>query len=221
MEIAVQQPSGQRHQLTLDPKGFRTLSLDPQILLKTPMVRVETSAKGTVLYKVELTAPRTDIAATGAANGLKVWKQIKNTDGTAEIKVGDLVKVTVFAQVQGKDQRYLVLDDPLPAGLVAVNPAFASEEQKPDDDEENQENDTFEYITPEGMFRLRPDFFEIRSDRVLVFKDYAYSGNYLFEYFARAVCEGEFVQPATKAAAMYKPQVYGYSAKGSMTVKGR
>jgi alpha-2-macroglobulin len=221
MEIAVQQPGGQRQQLSLDPKGFRTLSLDPQILLKTPMVRVETSAKGTVLYKVELTAPRTDIAATGATNGLKVWKQIKNTDGTAEIKVGDLVKVTVFAQIQSKDQRYLVLDDPLPAGLVAVNTAFATEEQKPDDDEENQEIDTLEYITPEGMFRLRPDFFEIRSDRVLAFKDYAYSGNYLFEYFARAVCEGEFVQPATKAAAMYNPQVYGFSTKGTMAVKGR
>ena len=131
------------------------------------------------------------------------------------------MKVTVFAQVKGKDQRYLVLDDPLPAGLVAVNTAFATEAPKPEDDEENQENDTFEYITPEGIFRFRPDFFEIRSDRVLAFKDQVYSGNYLFEYFARAVCAGDFVQPATKAAAMYNPEVYGYSPKGALTVKGR
>ena len=221
MALTVQQPGGQRQQLTLDPKGFRTLTLDPQILLKTPEFRVETPGKGAVLYKVELTAPRTDIAAEGATHGIKVWKQIKNTDGGAEIKVGDLVKVTVFAQVKGKDQRYLVLDDPLPAGLVAVNTAFATEAPKPDEDEENQGNDDFEYITPEGIFRLRPDFFEIRSDRVLAFKDQVYSGNYLFEYFARAVCAGEFVQPATKAAAMYNPEVYGYSPKGALTVKGR
>jgi hypothetical protein len=219
MEIAVEQPGGQRHQLTLDPRGFRTLNLDPRILLKTPVIRVETPVKGTVLYKVEVTAPRTDIADTGAIQGIKIWKTIKNTDGTAEIKVGDLVKVSVFAQVQGKDRRYLVLDDPLPAGLVAVNAAFATEEPKPEDDEENEENDTFEYITPDGIFRLRPDFFEIRTDRVLAFKDYAYSGNYVFEYFARAVCAGDFIQPATKAAAMYNPRTYGYSPKGAMTVK--
>jgi hypothetical protein len=170
---------------------------------------------------VDLSVPRQDIAVTGATSGLKVWKQIKNTDGTDEIKVGDLVKVTVFATIQGKDQRYLVLDDPLPAGLVAVNPAFATETPGADEDEESQENDTFEYLTPEGIFRLRPDFFEIRSDRVLAFKDYAYAGNYLFEYFARAVCAGDFVQPATKAAAMYNPQIYGYSPKGALTVNGR
>ena len=160
-------------------------------MLKTPVIHIETSGRGTVLYKVELTAPRTNIAAAGENHGFKVWKTIQNTDGTSEIKVGDLVKVKVFAELKGKDQRYLVLDDPLPAGLTAVNTAFATE-TKPGEEGENQENDTFEYLTPEGIFRFRPDFFEIRSDRVVAFKDYVYSGTYVFEYFARAVCAGEF-----------------------------
>jgi uncharacterized protein YfaS (alpha-2-macroglobulin family) len=220
-EIAVQQPGGQRQQVSLDPRGFRTLSLDPQLLRRNPVLRLEASGQGTLLYKVELLAPRTDIAAAGVSQGLKVWKQIKNTDGTGVIKVGDVVKVTVFAQVQGRDQRYLVLDDPLPAGLVAINPAFATEEKKPDNDDDNGENDTFEYITSEGIFRFRPDFFEIRSDRVLAFKDRVYAGNYIFEYFARAVCAGDFVQPAAKAAAMYNPAVFGYAPKGALTVQGQ
>ena len=220
LEIAVQQPDGRRHQLVLDPKGFRTFSLDAQAFLKTPVIHIETAGKGTVLYKVEITAPRTNIAAAGENHGFKVWKTIQNTDGTSEIKVGDLVKVKVFAELKGKDQRYLVLDDPLPAGLTAVNTAFATE-VNPGEEGENQEDDAFEYLTPEGIFRFRPDFFEIRSDRVMAFKDYVYSGTYVFEYFARAVCAGDFVQPATKAAAMYNPQVYGYSPKGAMTVKSR
>ena len=185
LELTVQQPDGRRQQFTLDPKGFRTFSLDSQILIKNPVIRVDTAGRGTVLYKVELTAPRPDIAAAGENHGLKVWKTIQNTDGTAEIKVGDLVKVKVFAELKGKDQRYLVLDDPLPAGLVAVNTAFATE-TKPGEGEENQEEDTFEYVTPEGMYRFRPDFFEIRSDRVLAFKDYAYAGTYVF----RVLCPG-------------------------------
>ena len=56
---------------------------------------------------------------------------------------------------------------------------------------------------------------------MLAFKDYVYSGTHLFEYFCRAVCEGDFVQPATRAAAMYNPEVNGYSPKGAMTVKSR
>ena len=61
-----------------------------------------------------MTAPRLDIDAAGAANGFKVRRVIKNTDGSDEIKVGDLVKVTVFLEVAGKGQRYVVLDDPCP-----------------------------------------------------------------------------------------------------------
>ncbi len=41
--------------------------------------------------------------------------------------MGDLVKVTVQVEV-GKAQRYVVLDDPLPAGLVAVNTALKTEQ---------------------------------------------------------------------------------------------
>jgi uncharacterized protein YfaS (alpha-2-macroglobulin family) len=140
LELTFQQPDGRRHQIVLDPKGFRTFSLDPAALLKTPAIHLETSAKSTVLYKVELTAPRTNIAATGEPHGIKVWRTIQNTDGTSEIKVGDLVKVKVFAELKGKDQRYLVLDDPLPAGLTAVNTAFATEAE-PSEEDDNQEQD--------------------------------------------------------------------------------
>ena len=79
-----------------------------------------------------MTAPRLDIAAAGAANGFKVRRVIKNTDGSDVIKVGDLVKVTVFIEVAGKGQRYVVLDDPLPAGLMALNTAFKTEEIIPE-----------------------------------------------------------------------------------------
>ena len=81
----------------------------------------------TWLYKLELTGPRLDIAGTGADHGFKVRQTIKNTDGSAEIKVGDLVKVMVVIEA-ARPQRYVVLDDPLPAGLMALNTAFKTEE---------------------------------------------------------------------------------------------
>ena len=221
VEIAISQPGVPPAQrLKLDPKGFRTVGLNAGALLKNPVVKVAGQAGKTWLYKLELTAPRLDIAAAGAANGFKVRRVIKNTDGSDVIKVGDLVKVTVFMDVAGKGQRYVVLDDPLPAGLMALNSAFKTEEPVPEGDEEERDDD-FDYVTPEGTIRFRPNYFEIQNDRVLAFRDQVYSGSYQFEYYCRAVCEGKFVAPATRVAAMYSPGVNGYSPQGELIVKGR
>jgi uncharacterized protein YfaS (alpha-2-macroglobulin family) len=219
VEIAISQPGVPAPQrLKLDPKGFRTVGLNPGALLKSPVVKVQGQAGKTWLYKLELTAPRLDIAGAGAANGFKVRRVIKNTDGSDVIKVGDLVKVTVFLEVAGKGQRYVVLDDPLPAGLMALNTAFKTEEPIPEGEERE---DDFDYLTSDGTMRFRPNYFEIRDDRVLAFRDQVYAGSHRFEYYCRAVCEGKFVAPATRVAAMYSPGVNGYSPQEELTVKGR
>lgn len=220
VEIGISQPgTPQTERLKLDPNGFRTVGLDAGALLKNPVVKIEGQAGKTWLYKLEVTGPRLDIAKTGAAQGFKVRREIKNTDGGDVIKVGDLVKVTVFIDVAGKEQRYVMLDDPLPAGLMAINSAFTTEEQVPQGDQDN--GDDFDYVTREGSIRFRPNYFEIRNDRVLAYRDAVYSGSYRFEYYCRAICEGTFVAPATRAAAMYSPGVNGYSAQGELQVKGR
>jgi len=94
-------------------------------------VRVEGPAGRAWLYKLEFTSPRVDLAGAGTAQGIKVQRLIKNTDGKDEIKVGDLVKITVLVDIKARDQQYVVIDDPLPAGLVAVNTALKAEEQVP------------------------------------------------------------------------------------------
>ncbi len=146
---------------------------------------------------------------------LKVSRTIANTDGSQEIRVGDMVKVTVQVEPTARSTRYVVIDDPLPAGLVAVNPVFKTEEATP------EEEDRFDYFSPEGLMRFRPNHLEMREDRVLAFRDWVYSGPQVFEYYARAVCEGTFVAPATKVSAMYAPLVYGCTAKGEITIKAR
>ena len=219
-ELTISQPgAATKQQIKVDPKGFRTLSLNQQLLVKNPLVQVKAKAGQTWLYKLELTAPRLDLSGAGADQGFKVSKTIQNTDGSPEIKVGDLLKVTVLVEA-AKPQRYVVLDDPLPAGLVAVNTALKTEETGPGNSGEN-DNGGLGYVTADGTLLFYPDFFEIRDDRVLAFRDRFYSGRYRFEYYARAVCQGQFVAPPTKAAAMYSPGVYGYCPQSELTVKGR
>jgi len=214
-KITVNQPGGSTYELTLDPRRSQTVTLDAGALLKNPSTKLSGEPGRTWLYQLELTYPRLDLAPTGAAQGFKVTRTIANTDGAKEIRVGDMVKVTVQVEPTARSTRYVVIDDPLPAGLVAVNPVFKTEESTP------EEEDRFDYFSPDGLMRFRPSHLEMREDRVLAFRDWVYHGPQVFEYYARAVCEGTFVTPATKVSAMYAPLVYGCTPKGEITIKGR
>jgi hypothetical protein len=217
-EVTVTQPGGAPQTLTLDPQGFRSLALDARAFLENPVVHLKGPAGRTWLYQVDFTAPRLDLVQQGADKGFKVSKTVKNTDGSEVIKVGDLVKVTLSVDV-GRSQSYVVLDDPLPAGLVAVNSAFKTEEAIPAGVDREEEH--FDYFTPDGAIRFRPNHFEIRDDRVLAFRDQVYPGSYRYQYYARAVCEGAFTMPGSKAEAMYSPGVQGFSPQGRLTVQAR
>ncbi len=214
-KVTVSQPGRPEQELSWDPGGSRSISLDPRALLKIPVVKLKDKAR-TWLYQVDLTYPRLDLKEKGEDRGFKVAKTIKNTDGKEVIRVGDLVKVTLNVDIQGLARRYVVLDDPLPAGLLAVNTALKTEEPTP-----KKEDDHFDYLTSDGVIRFFPNHFEIRGDRVLAFRDQVYPGTFRFEYYARAVCEGDFVMPPTQAAAMYNPGVQGFSPQGRLTIKGR
>ena len=72
-----------------------------------------------------------------------------------------------------------------------------------------------------GFFQFVPSFFEIRTDRVLAFKDRAWRSHYQYSYYARAVCEGEFVMPSTKIQLMYEPDVASCTPMGKIVVRGR
>jgi uncharacterized protein YfaS (alpha-2-macroglobulin family) len=219
-DFTVSQPGGPAQRLRLDPKGFRTVALNPQLLLPSPRVSLAGPPGTTWLYELELTSPRVQASRQGETAGFRVKKTIANTDGSPEIRVGDLVKVTVELETDLRRLRYVVLDDPLPAGLVAINTVFKTEEPLPEGEEQESEED-FDYLDPGGRMRFRPTFFEIRQDRVLAFRDWLWRGPQVFEYYARAVCEGSFVVPATQVAAMYAPHIRGASPPSRLVIGGR
>ena len=215
-KVTASQPGLPAQELSWDAGGAQSITLDARALLKKPVVRLKGAKSRTWLYQVGLTYPRLDLVKKGEGRGFKVAKTVKNTDGSEVIKVGDLVKVTLVVDVQGLARRYVVLDDPLPAGLVAVNSALKTEEPTP-----TQKGAFRDYITPDGAIRFFPNHFEIRGDRVLAFRDQVYPGTYRFAYYARAVCEGDFVMPSTRAAAMYNPGVQGFTPQSRLSIKGR
>jgi alpha-2-macroglobulin len=240
--VKVRQGSVVDETFTLEPTAHRTIALDPREFLKNPYVKINANSEGTMLYRLAVTFPRTDYARNGYSNGFEVHKTVRNTDGSNAIRVGDIVEVKLKINIKNHRANYVVVDDPLPAGFVAINSAIKTEEaglavkklkraMRSGDDEEEGDGDDGEfgegfewsdyYWNPGGFYQFTPNFLEMRNDRVLAFRNKAWGGVYEYSYYARAVCEGEFVLPSTKVQLMYDPDVVAYTPQGKVVIKER
>ena len=239
VKVTLRQEGWPETTITLDPKRPYTYNLDAASFLKKPEVHIFVDSKATITYSLSLTYPRDDYAKDGYSNGFAIKKRLENTDGSKTIKVGDVVKITLDLDVEGDNLNYLVLDDPLPAGFVAINSAIKTEEVIPkknrkakaahyDEDGEYQDDDDADggyywgdWDYTGGFSRFVPNYFEIRNDRVIAFKDRSWRGRYQYSYYARAVIEGEFVMPSSKIQMMYDPSVVSYTPTEKITVEPR
>lgn len=126
-------------------------------------------------------------------------------DGTWRVRAGTDVRVqlTVVVPTRG---HYVVVDDPLPAGFEAQNPAFRTT------------SSGHRHVRQRrgGGWRWyswwRWDHIEMRDDRVLLFADRLWSGVYSHSYVARATSVGRFVVPPARAEEMYAPETFGRNA---------
>jgi uncharacterized protein YfaS (alpha-2-macroglobulin family) len=95
-----------------------------------------------------------------------------------------------------------VVDDPLPAGFEAVNPAFATESE--------EAGRALLRAAGEGRSWWEGfNHFELRDDRALLFADSLTAGGHTHRYLVRALVPGRFLAPGTKAEEMYAPEVFG------------
>lgn len=233
VKVSIRQEGWPVAAITIDSKKSYTYAFEPASFLKKPEISIFVEGNINMVYSLSLSYPRVDYALEGYERGFKIHKSIENTDGSKAIKVGDVVKVTLDIDIEGNNFNYIVLDDPLPAGFVAINSAIKTEEHVAKK-KKKQVNDEGEYYEEGGedyywsawnykggFYNFIPNYFEIRDDRVLVFKDRSWKGRYRYSYYVRAVCKGEFVLPSTKIQLMYEPNVVSYTAVGKVVVDGR
>lgn len=109
----------------------------------------------------------------------------------ADLRVGDRIVVTLRLEAV-RPAHFVVIDDPLPAILEAVNPAFVSR-------------------AVGGPVPASPaaSHQEMRGDRVVYFCDALPAGTFVFQYLSRVRAAGEVMAPAAKAEEMYRPERFG------------
>ena len=219
--VTVRQAGKPEQSAPVAPGRSHDFLLDAGAFLARPEVSLSVSGNTALLYLLDLTFPRVDYARSGHSNGFKVDKTITPIEGGKTVKVGDVVRVDVSFDTGFRNLEYVVLDDPLPAGLMAINSALKTEEQPRGGKEE--ERGYWNYWDGEwGAYRFQPSHFELREDRVLAFRDRIWwGGKFRYSYFARAVLSGEFVLPSTKVQLMYEPDVAGYTPVGKLVIEAR
>lgn len=168
-------------------------------------LRAEKSGPGVLYYAARMTyAPRQALPARD--EGIAVVKRIESLDGKPldTVQPGSLVVVTVEVAVP-QECLFVVVDDPLPAGLEGVNPEFQTES-----------TEYLMVLEEEGPAHMKMwwrgfNHFEIHDDRVLLFADSLPAGVHTHRYLARALSFGRFLLPGTLAGEMYAPEVFGRS----------
>lgn len=177
--------------------------LNPQLSAQPLTVEMPQDRSAFARVEAKSWLPRTDFAGENKGYGItRTYSKLLPDGGeesTDDLRVGDMVLVRLEVEVSGGD-RYIAIDDPLPAVFEAVNPVFETQKHAGS-------------RTTDGLEPWFCDFREIRADRALFFTDYApEKGRFSLTYLARVIAEGDTVAPPARIEAMYQPDHYGLSA---------
>ena len=208
-----------------------TLSLDDLVTVEngTRTVRLELSGDANTpfyWYATVREAPR-DLQTTVVDRGMQVERWYERVDDgrpTVEVNEGDVVRVRLRITVPA-ERHFVILDDPLPAGLEAVDLSLrtlgglsAFVETDPYTFQETQYDAGWYYGAWDSGFWSPFDHKEMRDDRVVYSATVLWPGTYTATYLARATTPGTFIAPPVHAEEMYNPGVNARTAATRFTV---
>ena len=155
-------------------------------------------------------------AAPGVLNGLRITRIVRLANAPAILATLGLglpaAALTLpVAQVYDVELEIIsdhpvervVISDPLPAGMEAVDTSFATTSS--------------ELTTPATSWQIGDQ--QIRPDRIDAYADQLDAGIYRLHYLARTVTPGTFVWPGAGAHIADRPDEFGRSAASIVVVK--
>lgn len=196
---------GSGHISTMEQSG--SLEIPGVQLGRSGTVSVRQTGTGTMMLSKKVHEFRTGTAMQAIDHGISIHREYINTRRPGEMLLpGDTV--TVRLRVDGDDSnRYIVIRDELPGGMVPVQEQFKNAEFDAVADGGYSWYRSVE-VTGNGVTLSLENFWGLRDAKNV------------FEYQARVVSSGEFFAPPSFAALMYTPDVYGYSEGGMVKIDG-
>jgi hypothetical protein len=150
--------------------------------------------------------------------GIVVSRSYYRLDDTetpiTQARQGDqlLVRLTIVAP---HALHYVVIEDPLPAGLEAVDQSLSTSPQSIEVPQVYGWEDVFWRGWGWWLF----NHIEYRDEKVVLSSDFLPAGTYIYTYLARAGTAGVFYTIPVTAQEFYFPEVYGRGEGSIFTVK--
>jgi alpha-2-macroglobulin len=248
-----------QRRLPPDPAGRVTVRMGRRVVLATGAGGADSTIPLAALTGRRAVAVALEVAAEGAGGGpaffhltltetprapavrpedrgfvVERWYEDPAT-GRAVLAVteGDLVRVRLRVTVPD-DRAFVVLDDPLPAGLEAIDLGLRTTGLAPGPGAADSAGAEPGPGAGDGDAVPRWAFGrwdagwwspfehrEVRDDRVVYAARALWRGTYTATYLARATTPGTFLRPQAHAEEMYNPAVRGRSEGGTFTVRAR
>ncbi|MBW2734409.1 MAG: hypothetical protein JRH20_18635, partial [Deltaproteobacteria bacterium] len=131
-------------------------------------------------------------------------------------KAGEMVRVKLRLVIP-QQMFHVAIDDPLPAGLEAVNFNLMTASRT---SQRHARGSGSHSRYGRGSWWHTPFYHrQTRDDRVQLFADSIAPGVYTYVYLTRATSLGRFVAPPSHAEQMYAPEVFGRSATHIIEVR--
>jgi uncharacterized protein YfaS (alpha-2-macroglobulin family) len=180
------------------------------------------------LYEVPTARP---VRADDEGISVERWyERFDDARPIVTVREGELVRVRIRVTVP-RDREFVAIEDPLPAGLEAVDLSLRTSSELPpyagaprlraEENAQGPPGQRWFYGSWDGGWWTPWEHREIRDDRVLYFARQLWKGSYLVSYVARATTAGTFVRPPAHAEEMYNPAVHGRSDGGWFTVEAK
>jgi len=229
--VVLEIPTGRLAQdTTLSLASFGTTAATGDSL----RVNITPLATGNPLYAVaSLSAMAKTRPVTPVDRGFALEHWIEGADDrkpVTSVAAGGLVRVFVRVTVT-TERRFVVVDDPLPAGLEAVDLSLRTSPlasnapralNTPSSAELFASDDSpmgnWGYGRWDSGWWSPFDHQELRDDRVVWSATVLWPGKYTVSYLARAATPGTFVRPPTHVEEMYDRAVYGRGDGGVFVV---
>lgn len=163
-------------------------------------ISIKSEGQGDVYSAIIATAFRTDKEATQINKGFSITRSYKpqGADSNSPLAVGDVVDVMLTLK-SDFDDKYVLIEDHLPSGLIPINSKFNNEQASGGGEGAQLTNGKI----------YGNDNREVTKDGMIISVEDLTKGTTEFIYPARVVSQGEFNVIPAVATKMYAPEVYG------------
>lgn len=171
-------------------------------------ITIDIQGKGTCFFYWQASGVLQSAVVPEYDRGLVVRREYLDQNGILidplNVALGSQLIGHISIESGARVQSNIVIADLLPAGFEIENPRLEGTAQLPR---------TFAKMS-------RPEYQDIRDDRILLFVHLQVKQPQHFYYGVRVISQGDFIVPPVAAECMYNPLVSSSASSGRVTIKG-